>query len=138
MTTAQFAKIAKVSKGTVLHWIRKGELPATQVRTKRGPGYEIEMDEAQALEWLKRSGKPIQFLNRRLRSRTKDLLQEVLENRLLFDLASDIYKQEIFLTDLEEYGLTAKIEFDLRIRAFASIEAARVFLNAFADSEEDE
>jgi hypothetical protein len=61
MTAAKFAKIAKVSKGTVLHWIRKGELPATQVRTERGPGYEIEMDDAQALEWLSRAGKLYTF-----------------------------------------------------------------------------
>jgi excisionase family DNA binding protein len=61
MTAAQFAKIAKVSKGTVLHWIRKGELPATQVRTERGPGYEIEMDDAQALEWLAQAGKLYTF-----------------------------------------------------------------------------
>lgn len=61
MTAAQFAKIAKVSKGTVLSWIRKGELPANQVRTERGPGYEIDMDDAQALAWLNQSGKLYTF-----------------------------------------------------------------------------
>jgi len=61
MTAARFAKIAKVAKGTVLHWIRKGDLPAARVRTPQGPGYEIEMDDAQALAWLNRTGKLYTF-----------------------------------------------------------------------------
>lgn len=130
MTAAQFAKIARVSKGTVLLWIRKGELPATRVLTERGPGYEIEMDEAQALEWLKVSGRcrPFPRMGRRPGPSLADL---VFEDKMTFSLACSAYIQGLDLESIANGEDSATTELDLQIRANSAITAAQVFVATY-------
>jgi hypothetical protein len=99
MTAAQFAKIAKVSKGAVLNWIRKGELPAAQVRTDRGPGYVIDMNEAQALEWLNTAGKLYAEAPKREEEASRP--EAVSESPLIEQLRSEV---SFLRTELERRG----------------------------------
>lgn len=128
MTAAQFAKVAKVSKGTVLHWIRKGELPARKIDTKHGPGYEVDMEVWQAQEWLEDFDKlPVGVI-----VASRILPEDVLA------FAKLLYAEGINLRPLEEDGRTAAVEFEYTIRARAAIHAANLFMETVKRFEEDE
>lgn len=61
MSPKEAAEQAKVTKMTILKWIKSGRLPAAGVETKHGPGYEIRPEDLlQAINQpkTKRQAKP--------------------------------------------------------------------------------
>ena len=62
MSPKEAAEQAKVTKMTILKWIKSGRLPAETVETKHGPGYEIRPEDLlQAINQpkTKREPKPV-------------------------------------------------------------------------------